>query len=589
MSDWSTEKTDRAYYERRRNAMINERSSFVPHWRELSTFVQPRAGRFFLTDVNRGDKRYQAIINSRATQSLRSATAGMFSGVMKPSSKWFTLTTPDPGLTKFQPVQQWLFQIENLMLQIFDSSNLYNMAPMMLRELLLFGTGAISQVDDFDDVTRFYTHTVGSYMIAQNDKFKVDTFCREFQMTVRQLVNKYGRNVSPTVMRQYDTGKYDGWIPVVHFCEPNEAYDPTRLASKFKKFKSVVYEPGAQFGIGGAATDLANPGNFLSEMGYDDFPMHCPRWDVTGEDVYATDCPGMTTLGDTKALQAMEREKQKAIQKMVSPPMSGPPSLRNVPINSLPGGATIYEAGANNQKLEPTYTVNPQIAAHIADIQQHEMRIKEGYYEDLFRSIDSMEGVQPQNELFLNQKNAEKLLQLGPVLQRIHGEFLDRVIDRTFNQCDKAGLFTGILAPPPQLQGVKLKVKYVSALATAMRSVETGGIDRLTGFIGGLVKAGFTAAADNLDVDETVGVYAHALGTPPLVLLDPAKRDAARQQKAADEAQQQKMMMVSQAAQAAAQGGQAANSLANAPTGNGGNALQAVAGAVAPALAQTGR
>lgn len=564
---------NRQYYERRRQAMITERSSFIVHWRELSTFLQPRAGRYFITDTNRGDKRYQAIINSRGTQSLRTATAGLFAGVMSPARPWFNLVTPDPDMMTIPAVQEWLYKVEMLLGAIFANSNLYNMAPMMLRELLLFGTGCMTQVDDFADVTRFYAQTIGSYMLAQNDRFEVDTLCREFQMTVRQLVNRYGKNVSAAVMAAYDRGNYEGWIPVVHFVEPNEQFDAAKPQSKFKAFKSVYYETGAN----------KSEVTYLSEMGFDEFPAHCPRWDVTGEDIYATDCPGMTTLGDVKGLQAMEREKQRAIQKMVSPPMGGPPSMRNIPVNQLPGGTTIYEAGQAGQKLEPLYTVNPQLRDHLEDLQAHEARIKEGFYEDLFRSIDSMEGVQPQNQLFLNQKNAEKLLQLGPVLERIHGEFLNKLIDRTFAQCFRAGLFTGALTPPQQLQGQPLRTRYVSSLAMAMREVATSNIDKLTMFIGGLVKSGWTSAADNLDADQAVAVYAHALGTPPRLMMDPDKVAAARAAHAQQQQQQQQMMMVSQAAQAAAQGGQAANSLANAPTANGGNALQAVAGAVAGA------
>lgn len=542
--------SQRTYLTQRREALFNERASFISHYKDITQFTRPRSGRYFSSDVNKGDKRYQSIINSKGTQASRTARAGLLAGVMSPSRRWFKLETPDPGLMKSSPVLDWLYQVETLLGTVFSSSNLYNMAPVLLGELLDFGTGCMSQVDDFDSVCRFYTHTVGSYMIAQNDRYQVDTMVRDMQMTVRQLVNKFGLSrISVTTRNQWDKGNYEAWVPVVHFVEPNQNFDPAKAHSKYKRFCSTYFEPSSR-------NDEVN----LSDMGFDEFPIHAPRWDVTGEDIYGTDCPGMTALGDIKGLQAMERMKAKAIEKMVDPPLVGPPSLKNIP-NTLPGGLTVYEAGPNNQKLESIYNVNPNLQQHIIDIQHTEARINDAYYVDLFRSIDSMEGVQPQNQLFLSMKNAEKLLQLGPVLERIHGEFLNNLVDRTFSQCLRAGL----LPPaPPELQGRPLKARYISSLAMAQREVATQSIDKLTMFIGGLVQMGATSALDKLDVDTTIEQYAHALGVSPQVILAEDKVLAARHAKQQQADQMHQMAMLQQGAAAAQQGAQAVGSIAQA-------------------------
>jgi hypothetical protein len=540
----------KSYMDQRRQALFNERSSFISHYMEISRFIRPRSGRYFTSDVNRGDKRYQSIINSRGTQASRTARAGLFAGVMSPSRRWFKLETPDPDLMKSNPVQDWLYKVETLLGAIFNSSNLYNMAPVTLGELLDFGTGAISQVDDFDDVCRFYSHTVGSYMIAQDDRYQVDTFVRDMKLTVRQIASRFGLDgASQTVRNLYDQGNYESWVDVVHFIEPNKNFSPTKPHSAYKAFSSTWYEPGSTKG-----------GTNLSDKGYDEFPIHVPRWDVTGEDIYATDCPGMTALGDIKGLQAMERMKAKAIEKMVDPPLVGPPSLHGIP-NTLPGGVTVYEAGPNNQKLESIYNIRPDLQQHLMDIQHIEGRIDNAYYVDLFRSIDSMEGVQPQNQLFLSMKNAEKLLQLGPVLERIHGEFLNSMVDRTFSQCYRAG----ILPPaPPELQGKPLKTRYISSLAMAQKEVATQSIDKLTMFIGGLVQMGATSALDKFDVDTTIEQYASALGVSPQVIMDEDKVLAARKAKQQQADQQHQMAMMQQGAGAAQQAAQAVGSLAGA-------------------------
>ena len=69
--------TRKDYFNQRLSSLKQERESFIDHWRELAEFVQPRRGRFFVTDRNKGDRRHLSIINSKATQAHRIATAGL--------------------------------------------------------------------------------------------------------------------------------------------------------------------------------------------------------------------------------------------------------------------------------------------------------------------------------------------------------------------------------------------------------------------------------------------------------------------------------------------------------------------------------
>ena len=81
-----------------------------------------------------------------------------------------------------------------------------------------------------------------------------------------------------------------------------------------------------------------------------------------------------------------------------------------------------------------------------------------------------MQGIQPRNEEELLQRNEERLLQLGPPLERVHGEFLSRMVTRTFNQAVNAG----IIPPAPEIiQRRNLEVRFISSLAMAQRSVAT--------------------------------------------------------------------------------------------------------------------
>lgn len=523
-------------YERRKEALRQERSSFINQYQSLSNFVQPRRGRFDTSDRNKGDRRWTNIINSRATQSLRVSRAGLFAGTMSPARPWFALESQDPDMMEFQPVKVWLHQQEVLIRAIFNSGNLYNMAPVVLGELLLFGTGCMSHVSDFKDVARFYAHTPGSYMISQNERYEVDTMCREYEATVEQLVSQFGLdNVSAQVARQWDKSDYYKWHKVVHFVEPNRNQDDSKPLARFKPFTSVYYEVGG-----------GNKDKFLSESGFDEFPVYAPRWDVTGEDVYGTDCPGMTSLGDIKGLQVEEKRKAQGIDKMVNPPLKGPASLTNVPVSSLPGGLTIFDGqGDSRDALSPIYLVNPDLQHLVADITRVEKRIEEAFFVDMFLAISNAEGVQPRNELELSQRNEERLLQLGPVLERVHQEFLSKLIDRTFNQAVRAG----IVSPAPQeLQGQELEIKFISSLARAQRAVAVGGIERVAAFVGGLAGAGWEGALTKFDELQAVDEFAQAIGVAPRVIRSDDEVEEIQAQRALLEQRQQMLAMAEQAA-----------------------------------------
>lgn len=538
---------DRDYLNRRMSEMDQEYSSFRDHYKELSEFFDPRRGRFFLEDRNRGAKRHKNIINNKGTKALRRATAGMLAGAMSPSRPWFAWDMMDKALLQDSEVKYWLELFRRVILLVFAKSNFYNMAPLMLRELLLFGTGAMTHEDDFDDVARFYTHTAGSYMIATNSRGVVDTLARRFQMTCYQMVKKFGlENVSIAVKNNWDRGNYGAWHTVNHFVElnPFRDEDSARFSSEFQRFRSVYWENKINKG-----TDQAK---YLKRSGTLGFPCYAPRWELADGDVYAVNCPGMTALGDTKQLQTQEREMGKALAKHVTPPLQGPPSMRNKPIHNLPGGMTVNTS--TNHKIESLYSLDPRIQEMAFDIQRTEKRIDDAMHIDLFMAITEMEGIQPKNQLQLSQINEERLLQLGPVLEQVHGEWLARAVGRVAQQV----LDAGIMPPAPEkLEGKQLEAEFVSALAMAQRSVATGAIERTVSFAVGLLEAGWEGAIDKIDPDFAVDEYSSLVGSPSRLVVPSEVAQQVRQERYKAQQQQAQLEQAATAAQAINQVGNA--------------------------------
>ena len=523
------------YLDLRRGALRNERVSFDTHWKSLAENIQPRRSRFFVTDRNKGNRRLRTIVNSAGTQAHRASAAGLFAGVMSPTRPWFSLGFDDAALAERPAVGGWLRDVEKRIYSVFSQSNLYNMAPVMLGELLLFGTGCMFHTDYEESVARFYTQTIGSYFLAQNDELIIDTYLREYQMQVGAIVSYFGlENVTTTIKDSYDRGDYDKWHDVCHIIEPRREGSRDNPFNNTMPFRSIYW----------LKEDIER--RILRQGGFNTFPLYAPRWGTTGEDIYGTDCPGMVVLGDVKQLQVQEKRKQQAIDKLVNPPLKGPPSLRNTEINNIAGGITLFDnPGQTAEGLSPLFVVQPQLQEMLMDIDKTERRIQEGFFVDLFFAISNIQGSQYKNEEEILSRNEERLLQLGPVLEQLHGEFLDKLIDRTFDQLVERNMLP---PPPPELQGQKLKANYISSLAQAQRAaLATNPIDRLTAYVVGVANVN-PEAIDKFDFDQALDEYNQALLGPPKLLRGDDDVATIRQQR--QQMQQQQMQQEQEQAQA---------------------------------------
>lgn len=530
-------------YESLRASLWSERTSFDSHWKEVSDFLQPRRQRFYTSDHNTGDKRNQNIIDSTARFSVRTLASGLHAGLTSPARPWFRLTTPDPALAKFGPVKEWLYDVTGRMQTVLQQSNIYTVLPTLYGDLGLFGTAAMSVLEDSKDLFRCKAYAIGSYAVGLDERDLVTTFARIYKMTVRQVIREFAlfpgtreidwSKVSVMVKREWDQGRYETKIDVVHVVTPNEQYDRSMLSSKYKAWASCYYELG---------TDDTHK-KFLRESGYNEFPFMVPRWDVTDGDNYGTDCPGMTALGDVKQLQIMQRKKGQAIAKMVDPPLVGPPNLRASKTSLIPGDVTYVDEGGKPM-LRSIHDVNLRIDHLTADIGEVQWRIQRAFYEDLFLMLartDQARGSQPITAREVDERHEEKLLALGPVLDRTNDELLDRLIDRVFYMMKRNGL---IPEPPEALDGVALKVEYISIMAQAQKLVGVVAQDRFLQSTMVLAEM-FPEVVDKIDASAAVDAYADMYGPPPsMIRSDEEVRERVQarqdQQQALADAQQAK-------------------------------------------------
>ena len=279
-------------YMKRLGSLKLERESYYSHWKQITDNILPRSGRYFLEDRNDGERRNLDIYDSTGTRALNILAAGMMAGMSSPARKWFNLALSDRELMEFQPVKIWLNEAADVLRTLFARSNTYRVLHGIYEEMGAFGTACAYLFRDHHDVIRLYPQTVGEFYLAQSNRGVIDTIYREFQMQMGPMKQEFGlENLSMASQALCSKGNMDEWATVVHAIQPRQQRDMVRSDNKNMPWESVFIESGQDNNL------------TLRESGFKQFPVLAPRWIVRGGDVYGSDCPGMTALGDVIQLQ----------------------------------------------------------------------------------------------------------------------------------------------------------------------------------------------------------------------------------------------------------------------------------------------
>lgn len=525
--------------------MSNYRSGWYAHWQELANFLLPRrytwlststAGSVMPTASPTSQRsRNGHILDSTGTRALKVLQSGMMNGITSPTRPW--LRFKGHGVDDDdQEARIWYDDCAKRVLAIMANSNFYQALATVYGDLGGFGTAAMLIHEDFEQVIACYNPPLGEYFLGQDNKMRVNRFAREFVWTVDQVVQEFGEeNCSDSVKKAYKEGGARCLESVVlnHIIEPNKG-EP-KAPSNFT-FREVYWEK-SRMGV---------EGRCLRIRGYNEMPGIFPRWETTGNDVYGSNCPGMEALPDVIQLQHETKKKAQALDKMVSPPVTADVSLANRPISMMPNGVTFIAGNAQtNNGIKPVYEVRMPIQELTADIREVQSRIQETFHNDLFQMISQLETVRSATEI--DARREEKLILLGPVLNRFDNEALDRAVTRVFQIAYRGRL----LPPPPEsVKKTGMEIQYIGVLTAAQSAVATAPTERFLAFTGNLA-AVFPDVLDIPNTDELVMTYARDLGVPAKGINSLDQVEAKRQARQAPAEAANTLGAVNSAAQSA--------------------------------------
>ena len=513
--------------------MLRDRLMWETRWKRIRDLQLPYIGEFEDTQdsTNPARRRDDKMLQGVAWQSAQVFSAGIMSGLTPPSRQWFKFAFSNPELNKDVGATKVLDQRQEIMQAVLAGSNFYNSVHSCYLELP-FGQAPLAIFPDSKTGVRFQPLTIGTYALEVGGDGTVLRLLRRYRLTLEQIVESFGQDALPYRYKaQFDQNRFDNKKYTVYWLvEPNRDREPGKIGRLNMPYRSMYWMKGS------------NENEWLYVGGFEEFPVPVARYIVTGMDAYGKG-PGWFAEGDVNALQVMKKDQLLGIEMGVKPPVTVTHDVMNYGgVNMYPGGMT--KMSDANSAVRPLFQVGLDIDHVSAEITLTKDDIKRAYAADLFLMLDNIDnGQMTAREIIERQQ--EKLQQLGPVVQRLQDEFLNRILERVYNILDRSGIFPPIPDDVMEtLSGQEMRIDYVSPLAQAQKISGLVNIEQAVSFTLQIAQV-WKDAAKVIDPLATVEKYMELLGAPAAIRRseEEVQQMIQAEQEAMQQAQQEQQAM----------------------------------------------
>lgn len=522
-------------------------------WTDQLLWTLPHRAKWLLGQQP-GKRNNHHIVDGTHLLAMRSAQAGFLEGNTSATRPWYRIGTPDKERGAFPAHREWLGKFTNRTLAVLGSSNFYLAAGEYYYDYLGAETGA-HVIEELSTGLHFHTLVPGSYYIFNDNLGVANIMVREFTLTVKALVEKYGKkkngnhdwsNFSDRVKNLYEKGNYSEKISVVNIMKPNPDFDPTKMVGgKNRQYVSVHYEMGGAQGhyyadgleYGTTAQDFKEQGKYLRISYSKRKPFIVGRASAADNFEYGDIGPTRMAMGLIKSLNKKAIAKDVAIEKMLDPTTQGPASLKKSYVTTqarrhIPLDAAALQAGG----MKTVYDIPNGIGTLVGDVEDMRRQIDKFYFADflLFLSMNPKTRTATETNAIIQ----EQQMVLGPNLQALNWTYNMPVVEFVMDYVLDMDPY---LEPPPEgLQGQFLNTEFISVFAQAQRAADLPMINQYVTQWVNLAQIN-PKAWDNINLDELNRVYEDRYYLPVGIANPQSKVDAIREQ-AMKQMQRQQML-----------------------------------------------
>ena len=460
-------------------------------WADITKYCIPRKGKI-LGPGTPGEKHMKEIYDGTAIWSLEILAAGLNTFLTSTVNKWFALKTEQDDLMESEAVKSWLQEVEKRMYNMFNNSNFSDVIHESYLDDGSIGTSIMYAEPDIEEICRFYTRHISECYVLENNKGRIDTLMRVFPFTARQAYQEWGAKASLEIKKHYDKDP-EKELEFLHIIQPREERDERSATRDNLPYASIYIYPKTN--------------QVLDEGGYHEKPFMVNRWLKGTRETYGRS-PAMAALSDIKMLNKMGETTIKAAEKAVDPPLILPDDGMIGTVRLVPAGLNYVRASMLEKKIKPEpMKLGGDIRLGLEMEDQRRTSIRRFFWTELFLLLMDRPQMTATEVL---ERVDEKMTILSPVLGRMMNEKLDPIIDRCFGIMLRAGYFP---PAPPELEGQKIVVEYVSKLARVQKLYEANAVRNTLADIGPYSQID-PSIMDNIDTDELFNVIAEVHGMP---------------------------------------------------------------------------
>ena len=521
---------------KRFDALVSQRKTVEDIWEVINQLVVPFRGDFFRDvssehSVSWRDNRN--IFDSTAVDAAHILASSIHGSLTSPAIRWFELAFRSNRLNEVKEARQWLEEAASLCFTALQDSNFNLEANETYLDLVSYGTSMI--IEEVEEKNgqflrlNFQSVPVEEMWFEQDHAGQTHRAYRRHKWTPVQIITKFGDKVPQSIKDKAATPQgMDVKEDVVMCIYPRE----DKINADTSKTLAPDQRPyGMKYVLHKEATDLGEEG------GYYEMPCFVPRWRKTSKSMWGHG-PAMIALPDILTINSLVELILKATEKVVDPPTKVTERGLLSDLDLEPAGLTVVRT---MDSMEP-YESGARFDVSQLQRDQLEAKIRSIFFVDQLELKESpaMTATEVQTRYELMQRL------LGPTLGRLQSDYLDPLVQRTFNILYRAG----VLGEPPEIvfeDSGQLDIIYTGPLVRAQRADIAQGVMRWAATLVELAEV----TPDVLDIpdwDEIARELGSLEGVPAKLMRGEGDIKKARKDR------QTKMARAEQAAQAQEEG-----------------------------------
>lgn len=539
-------------YITRHSDLVAKRTDFDKYWQQVHEVAAPDATDFRSSMFGFGvASSFQEATAARASRKLYDSTAvwcvdrlasGIESLIVPQSEYWHGYSLTD--FTKEDETDEEKFFLErlrNLTFKLrYDADTGWVTAiQTAIRRVVAFGNAFIMVEEGWDKraLFRYRYLPLSECYIDENHYNQVDYFCRAYQLTARQAVQKFGPDkVSPSIRRN--------------------AENPTGASQRHRFLQCIG--PRDDYGLPSAGVQKApwysvhidvDNKRICGMSGFYEFPIIDFRWMPEPGRLWG-EGPVMKALADIQSVNRMARNELVANEQAHNPPLLvSDAGVVNRP-NSAPGAITYGGLNAQGQRrVEPLFNSQRlDFATMVLEAKRNQ--IKESMYINLFALLVQNPQMSATEAMIRANEKGELL---GPAGSRLQ-QSLSNLNERELGIMTRRGIFNREqFRPPESMAGENIGAAFTSPLDRARKGREVEGTMNLLNVLSPIAQVDPTVV-DNLDAEKMVRGLADRMGVPVAFIRNTEAVKAIQQQRAEQQANAQNAEIAKNAASASKAG-----------------------------------